>query len=293
MISRKNDMKITSVKSTLKDIKKEKKHNKHKKSIASINEREREVSRILKVFMIIMPVIMVGILVIGVWASINSYIKENPLEHLEDDAPESLTYSDNSEDDKQRIEKLEYLFRTVDSAHPVDDTYKVEVANYKGTDVNSLMLSGFKKLLKAAEGEGFNLVVENGYITTEEQQAMYQKKVDELMNEKGYTLVRAESIAKDYVAVGGCSEFQTGLLIKVKDGDNPKADFSTTKLYRWLSNNSVDYGFVVRYPQYKKDYTGEEFDATIFRYVGTEHSQKMRTYNMCLEEYFEYAKSAI
>lgn len=290
MISRKNDMKITSVKSTLKDIKKEKKH---KKSIAAINEHEREVSKILKVFMIIMPIIMVGILVMGIWMSVSNYIKENPLEHLDKDAPESLTYSDNSEDDKQRIEKLEYLFRTVDSAHPVDDTYKVEVASYKGTDVNSLMLNGFKNLLSAAENEGFNLVVDYGYITAEEQQAMYQKKVDELINEKGYTLVRAESIAKDYVAVGGCSEFQTGLLIKVKDGDNPKADFSKTKLYRWLSNNSVDYGFVVRYPQYKKDYTGKDFDATIFRYVGTEHSQKMRTYNMCLEEYFEYAKSAI
>ena len=290
MIGKKNDMRITTVRSTLKDVKKEKKH---KKTAATISERDKETSKLLKVLIVIMPVIMVGILVIGIWCAVSEYVRENPLIQLDDDAPESIAYSKPEDENEKKQKELEYMFRIVDAAHPIDDTYKVTVKKYNDTEVNEKMLSGLKKMMAAAEKEGFKPVIKYGYISVEQQQKLYQKKVKELMDDKGYTLVRAESIAKDYVAVGGCSEFQTGLLIKMSDGENPSADFSTTKLYRWLASHSNDYGFVVRYPEYKKSFTGKDFDATVFRYVGAEHAKKMFTYNMCIEEYYEYAKLAV
>ena len=289
MIGRKNDRRITTVRSTLKDVQKEKKH----KSPATISERDKETSRILKVLMLIMPVIMICILVLGVWRAIDEYVTNNPLVQLDSDAPSALVNSKDADAEKKRLEELEYMFRIVNPEHPIDESYKVDVAEYKGVQINAKMKDGLEKLMKAASDEGFKPIIECGYISIEEQQKLYQDKVNELIKEKGYTMVRAESIAKEYVPVGGCSEFQTGLLIKLKDGQNKKSAFSTTKLYRWLINYGVNYGFVIRYPEYKQSFTDVPYEPTIFRYVGEEHSKKMHTYNMCLEEYYDYAKSAI
>lgn len=290
MIGKRNDMRITTVRSTLKDVQKEKKH---KKTPATISERDKETSKLLKVLIVIMPILMVGILVAGIWQSVSEYVENNPLVQLGSDAPESIKYTDAEDEELKKQEELEYMFKIVDAAHPIDDTYKVDVKKYDEIEVNAKMLSSLKEMMSAAEKEGFKPVIKYGYISVEKQEKLYREKVNELMEDKGYTLVRAESIAKDYVAVGGCSEFQTGLLIKISDGENPKEDFSKTKLYRWLAANSMDYGFVVRYPEYKKSFTGKDFDATVFRYVGKEHAKKMFTYNMCIEEYYDYAKLAV
>ena len=66
-------------------------------------------------------------------------------------------------------------------------------------------------------------------------------------------------------------------------------DFSNSDAYKWLSDHSVDYGFVIRYPENKTEVTGiETAQPQVFRFVGVENAKKMRVLAFCVEEYADY-----
>ena len=56
----------------------------------------------------------------------------------------------------------------------------------------------------------------------------------------------------------------------------------------WIVENCWKYGFVVRYPEGKKDKTGNEYCPWHLRYVGEVHAAIMANKKMCLEEYLDY-----
>lgn len=58
----------------------------------------------------------------------------------------------------------------------------------------------------------------------------------------------------------------------------------------WISENCQNYGFILRYPQNKQDFTGFEYCPYHFRYVGIPHSLIMKDKDLCLEEYTEFIK---
>lgn len=58
----------------------------------------------------------------------------------------------------------------------------------------------------------------------------------------------------------------------------------------WIGENCWKYGFIVRYPQNKKDKTGKEYCPWHLRYVGEIHAAIMEKKQMCLEEYVDFLK---
>lgn len=56
----------------------------------------------------------------------------------------------------------------------------------------------------------------------------------------------------------------------------------------WVVDNCWRYGFIVRYPQGKKNITGEEYCPWHLRYVGEINSAIMKQKDMCLEEYVDF-----
>ena len=85
-------------------------------------------------------------------------------------------------------------------------------------------------------------------------------------------------------AAPGESEHQTGLAFDVTTRHD-RGGFEQTKQFRWLSENCWDYGFILRYPEGKEKITGFIAECWHFRYVGVQHSTKMRDQGLCLEEY--------
>ena len=59
----------------------------------------------------------------------------------------------------------------------------------------------------------------------------------------------------------------------------------------WVLDNCAKYGFIVRYPQGKKDKTSNEFCPWHLRYVGEVHSAIMAERGLCLEEYLDLLKN--
>jgi len=59
----------------------------------------------------------------------------------------------------------------------------------------------------------------------------------------------------------------------------------------WVLDNCAKYGFIVRYPQGKKDKTSYEFCPWHLRYVGGVHAAIMDEKEFCLEEYLDFLKN--
>lgn len=59
----------------------------------------------------------------------------------------------------------------------------------------------------------------------------------------------------------------------------------------WVLDNCAKYGFILRYPQGKKDKTLHEYCPWHIRYVGPVHAAIMAEKGFCLEEYLDFLKN--
>ncbi|HEX3038544.1 MAG TPA: M15 family metallopeptidase [Oscillospiraceae bacterium] len=183
----------------------------------------------------------------------------------------------------------------VNNTSPISSSFKLQLTTFNGIQVDSRIVSDLQRMINDAEKDKCHLTVTGGYVDGKKQDQLFQAEVANLTKSKGYSKVKAENDAQLTVPRGGNSEFQTGLAITVSAaGGNATADFSTTNEYKWLLNNSVNYGFIQRLPEDKcwtsnsPGATGMKFCANHFRYVGVDNAKKMRTLQMCLEEYSQY-----
>lgn len=177
----------------------------------------------------------------------------------------------------------------VNATHELSADFTVNVIEIEGVAVEERIAKALRVLFADAELQGLRLKLVSGYVSKKEQEAQYQNKVQELMQQKGYSRIKAEDEALHFVGRGGYSEYQTGMAVNLsKDGLKSGEDFSKTEEYRWLLHNSITYGFIQRNPENKTSATGMPFEPGHFRYVGVDHAKAMRQLEMCLEEYTTY-----
>ena len=92
-----------------------------------------------------------------------------------------------------------------------------------------------------------------------------------------------QEAADTYSSRPGHSEHQSGL---AADINNPDESFNGTAAAEWLKNNCYKYGFIVRFPEGKEEYTGYIYESWHLRYVGKEWAKKITESGKSLEEYF-------
>ena len=113
-----------------------------------------------------------------------------------------------------------------------------------------------------------------GYRSYQTQRAIYNRR----------RKAAGKAHVERFVAVPGASEHHTGLAFDL-NANNPDVAFVDTAQYVWLNKHCWEYGFIMRYTDDKQDITGILGEEWHVRYVGKEHSIRMRDSNMCLEEY--------
>lgn len=186
------------------------------------------------------------------------------------------------------LEEKAELLRVVNTANPLDRDFVPTLAECNSVQISETALDSLNSLMTAAQKENVSLVIESGYISFDEQQKMYENKKQELMTKNGYTDIKAESLAKKTIPKGGESEAQTGLLVTFKADDKSAKEFESSKAYLWLQKNCVRYGFTERYTSQGEKYTGMSKNPKVFRFVGKDNAIRMRSYNMCLEQYVRH-----
>lgn len=137
-------------------------------------------------------------------------------------------------------------------------------------------------LFNNAEAEGVELYLRQGYRSYEDQAARYETAVARNQTEG--------------VPQAGQTDYQTGLAAMVVGKDwrvktLTAAEFAQTAESQWMASNCARFGFVIRYPEFKEELTGAEYEPWHLRYVGTEIANYMNANNLCLEEFCQ-AKAA-
>ena len=143
-----------------------------------------------------------------------------------------------------------------------------------------------RAMLADAQAQGLSPLVCSSYRTQEKQQSLYDKQVQQWLDQ-GYGLEDAQREAARWVAIPGTSEHQTGLAVDIVSLYNQVLDHSqeTTEEQQWLMEHCWEYGFILRYPQDKQEITGITYEPWHYRYVGRETAAQIRDSGLCLEEY--------
>ena len=133
------------------------------------------------------------------------------------------------------------------------------------------MLTAFNK-----ETGHKDIQVDSGYRSVSEQKNIYESAED-----------------KSTASKPGFSDYHTGYSIdlNVIDDEGNGLDFDGTGDYAWFEENCYKYGFILRFPEGKEEFTGQGYRPWHFRYVGQAHATYMHQNNLCLEEYIKELKT--
>ena len=178
----------------------------------------------------------------------------------------------------------EWNLIVVNRWNELPEDYDVELTELSnGQMVDSRIYPYLQEMFDAARTEDVYPVVREGYRTAEEQQEILDDKIQSYINQ-GYSQVKAERTAKEWVALPGTSEHQLGIAVDI---NADKSKCSHEDVYEWLAENAYKYGFVLRYPPGKQKITGTSYEPWHYRYVGEEAAKEIYEREICLEEYFK------
>ncbi len=113
--------------------------------------------------------------------------------------------------------------------------------------------------------------------------------------------LHGEEWANEFVATPGQSEHHLGLAIDIgvfRDFSKIEKKFAKVpilgnamkrdirmKMLKEIQQDYAEFGFILRYPEGKKDVTGYDYEPWHIRFVGVEHAKAMKKNGLCLEEY--------
>ena len=168
-----------------------------------------------------------------------------------------------------------------------DDLVKPNVKfSFSGENEKQLMrkeaAKALEKMFTAASAEGVELAAVSGFRSYERQIQIYNAEI----------AASGMEYAQQAVAEPGKSEHQTGLTMDVSSGENNyqlNQEFGNTVAGKWLEKNSVEYGFIIRYPKDGEKITGYMYEPWHIRYVGKAVATDIKKRNLTLEEYIQLA----
>ena len=217
---------------------------------------------------------------------INNVPKQNTNNNTPNNATNntSNTPSNYKKPDKVDVKKTDgatYMngILIVNKSYSIPESYRP--SNSTGKDycndcLTDETLSAFNEMKSAAASEGLTLKVVSGFRSYDFQQRLYDN----------YVARDGKDGADKYSARPGHSEHQTGLAFDINMAGDA---FTNTPEGKWVNENCYKYGFIIRYPDGKMNYTGFKYESWHLRYVGKELAEVL--YNngnwVSLEEYFD------
>ncbi len=156
----------------------------------------------------------------------------------------------------------------------VNKTYGLP-SSYGARGLTKDTSAAWKKMKEDAAKAGISLKVLSAYRNYGHQEDVYKKKVAEVG--EAQALITSEK--------AGHSEHQAGIAL---DLNSFKESFADSAEFKWLNENCHKYGFIIRYPKGKTEFTGYVYEPWHITYVGETWAEIF--YNggnwTTIEEYF-------
>lgn len=169
------------------------------------------------------------------------------------------------------------------------DGYTVKSIAYNSTrSVAEICYEPLCKMIADCEAATNKILMRSAYRTHNDQQYLYNNRVQRFINE-GMSREQAKIEAAKIVAIPGTSEHELGLAVDLVDINYQKLDEKQeeTPVQQWLMEHCWEYGFILRYPNDKSEVTGIVYEPWHYRYVGVELALELRDSGLCLEEYLD------
>ena len=175
------------------------------------------------------------------------------------------------------IDLTEWQYILVNADNPCGE-YAPTVSKLEGIELDSRIIDAMTDFVEAARAEGLPVYLSSGYRDYDTQTYLYKRKISQ-----GYSEAEAATI----VAPPGTSEHQTGLASDITDvyRKTKNESLEDTETYKWMSAHCQEYGFIVRFPKGKEDYTGIIYEPWHYRHVGVEAATYIMEHDLCLEEF--------
>ena len=163
----------------------------------------------------------------------------------------------------------------------------VEDGEYLLVSEAAISLCAMMNRLEKDIGKNDSIVVTSAYRSYSKQKGLFSTYVNELVENKGYSVTQAEQEVSKTVALAGYSEHQLGLCVDFIEKGKLELDqtFENCAAFDWLKDNAHKYGFILRYPKDKESLTGYSYEPWHYRFVGIDAATLIYEYNLCLEEY--------
>lgn len=180
----------------------------------------------------------------------------------------------------------------VNGENPLPDNYDTEVRaslveidpqyrnNNYVTQIHEDVYPYITAMVDTAQKEGVDLRVWSPFRSYAIQNDLFRKQVARVGGD--------ETKAATVVARPGTSEHNTGLCA---DFNMASDAFENTEMYRWMTENAENFGFVMRYREDKQPITGVIHESWHWRFVGINTAKEMNRLDMCLEEYLDYLET--
>lgn len=133
-------------------------------------------------------------------------------------------------------------------------------------------LAAFDEMAADAAAEGLNIYISSGYRSYYDQERIYNNYVAE----------DGQEIADTYSSRPGHSDHQTGLAFDLNSIDD---SFGYTPESDWVAVNAHRYGFIIRFPEGKEEYTGYQYEPWHIRYLGVDKATEVYESGLSLEEF--------
>lgn len=173
--------------------------------------------------------------------------------------------------------------------HPVPEAYMPVLEDIgEGYALDIRCADALLQMLQDCREAGNHPIVCSAYRGMDEQQELYDNRIRRYVDE-GVDPEEAPALAARSVALPGTSEHQLGLAVDIIDENYVILDAGQeeTSTQKWLMENCLNYGFILRYPNGTTEITGIIYEPWHYRYVGVEAAAEIHALGLTLEEYTE------
>ncbi|OON96728.1 MAG: D-Ala-D-Ala carboxypeptidase VanY [Candidatus Epulonipiscioides saccharophilum] len=189
---------------------------------------------------------------------------------------------------KENVEKrekpVEWNLILINNNNPLSENYTMEfVTLFNGYKVDERIYPSLQEMFDNARNERVYPRVNSGYITNEEQQKLYDDRINMYLSQS-LSMDEAVALTNHCVALPGCSEHEAAIAVDI-GGD--WVNSTSREVYDWLEENAYKYGFILRYPEGKTEITGMQHEPWHYRFVGKEVAKEIYEKELTLEEYLD------
>ena len=173
-------------------------------------------------------------------------------------------------------------FLLINRDHALPDDYPLELVELEGFQVARDCARDLLAMLQACRAAGYQCDINSAYRDRDYQQVLWDDRYNNYIAQ-GYSTTDAAELTAQYVLPAGYSEHHTGLAVDIT---------GSQEMYDWLAMHAPEYGFILRYPEDKTQWTGVSYEPWHFRYVGQELAMELQALGFTPEEYLYHLTAA-